>query len=255
MLLGWDNKADAAALTVGSEQATLPGANLQIAHISRKWQTAAGVKSSSLTFDMLASLQCALLAVLGTNFTAAATVRLRASDADPTAVAGDKLDTGVIASGVKAGYGAIYKAFAAVTARYWRLDLTDNTLPDNLAVGRVFLGPSWAPSANQLYGWSPAALDDSKGVESYGLQSFFDVRPKRRVLDFTLDWMGEAEMYGNAFRIAYENGLTRDMLAIPNINGAYLSEQSVWGLLTASEPLVNRSTNLYRQKFNVKERL
>lgn len=255
MLLLWDNQADAALLSAGSEIATLPGANVQQTHLSRKWHTQAGVKSSFLVFDMLSSVACALLAVLGTNLTAAATLRLRASDADPTAQDGQRLDTGTISAGVKAGYGAAYQAFAAASARYWRLDLTDTSVPDNLQVGRVALGPSWQPSVGQLYGWSVTPLDPSEIAESYGGQEYADERPQRRVLQFTLSWMDEAEMYGNAFALARAAGVVRDVLAIHDIAGAYLSEQAVWGRCIASEPLVRESLKIFRQKFTVKERL
>ncbi len=255
MLLAWENKADDAGLTASSETSSLPGSNVQQVHLARKWHTAAGVKSAALTFDMLSSVQCELLAVLGTNLTAAATLRLRASDLDPAALANLLLDTGAIAAGVKAGYGAAYKAFAQTVARYWRLDITDNSLPDNLQVGRVFLGPRWQPSVGQLYDWSVTALDPSDTDESYGGQEYDDERPQRRVLRFELSWMNEAEMYGNAFALARRNGRVRDVLAIPDIDGAYLSEQAVWGRCQASEPLVRQSLRIFRQKFTIKERL
>lgn len=256
MLLAWLNKLDtAAALSAGSELDSLPGANVQQAHLSRKWHTAAGVKSSYLLLDMGASTLCQLLAVLGSNLTSAATLRLRASDADPTATGSLLLDTGVVSAGVKDGYGAAYKSFTATAARYWRLDLTDNAVPDNLQIGRVFLGPRWQPSANQLWDWNVTPLDESRLDESYGGQTYADVRPQRRVLQFVLDFMDEAEMYGNAFALARAQGIVRDVLAIPEITSAYVSEQSVWGLLTASQPLSQRKVRIYQQKFEIKERL
>lgn len=255
MLLAWLNKLDiAASLSAGSELDSLPGANVQQAHLSRKWHTAAGVKSSYLLLDMGASVLCQLLAVLGTNLTSAATLRLRASDADPAATGSLLFDTGVVSAGVKDGYGAAYKSFTA-TARYWRLDLTDNTVPDNLQIGRVFLGPRWQPSENQLWEWSVTPLDESRLDESYGGQVYADVRPQRRVLQFVLDFMDAAEMYGNAFALARAQGIVRDVLAIPEITSAYVSEQSVWGLITASQPLVQRKVRIYQQKFEIKERL
>jgi hypothetical protein len=255
LLLAWDNKADSAALSASSEVAAQPGSNVQQVHLSRKWQTATGVKSASLTLDLGSSLSCSLLAVLGTNFTAAATRRLRASDADPTAVAGDKYDSALGAAGVKAGYGAIYLYFAAVAARYWRIDLADAALPDNMAVGRVSLGPSWTPGESHEWGWSVTAQDDSKPVESYGGQTYSDVRPQKRVLQFGLSWNSEADMYDNAFAMARSQGVVKDVLAIQNINSAYLSEQAVFGLCVASEPLVQDKLKNYRQKFTIRERL
>jgi len=255
MRLAWDNKADGATVTTGSELASLPGSNVQNQHLSRKWHTAAAVKSSYQIFDMGAPVSCDTFAMLGTKLTAAATVRVRASDLDPTVVANLLVDTGVLAAGVKAGYGASYKAFDLTAARYWRYDLSDNTVPDNLQVGRVFLGPSWTPSAPQSYGWSVTPLDESDIVESYGGQTFADVLPQRRVLQFSLDWLDEAEMYINAFALARANGIVKDLLAIHDINGAYLSEQAVWGPCVASQPIVRQSLKVFRQKFAVKERL
>lgn len=255
MLIAWDNKADAALLTTDSEIATLPGANVQQPHISRKWHTAPGVKSAYLLFDMGSALACALLAVLGTNLTPAATVRVRASTSDPTAVAGDLLDTGVIAAGVKTGYGAIYKAVSLTTARYWRVDLADAAVPDNLQVGRVFLGPSWQPTINMQLGWHIQPLDASDVQESWGGQEFADERPKRRLLNFDIAFIAKTEMFANAFAMARAAGITRSVLGIPDIASAELSEESVYGRLVANEPIVNDRLALYRQRFTIRERL
>ena len=255
MLIGWDNKADAAALSASSEQASLPGSNVQQPHLSRKWYTATGVKSAALTLDLGASLSCGMLAVLGTNFTSAATLRLRASDADSTAVAGDKLDTGTVSANVKDGYGVIYKSFAAVAARYWRADLADASVPDNLRVGRLFLGPKWAPAVGMDYGWAPIVDDPSKMVESYGGQSHPEILPQRRGLQFTLSWMTEAEAYDNAHVLARACGVVKDMLAIPLETGSRISEQAVWGMMTALAPIFHKYSQIWIQKFEIKERL
>ncbi len=255
MLIAWDNKADAAALTPGSEIATLPAVNVQNPHVAKKWHTAAGVKSTSLVLDMLSAVACDVLALLGVNLTSAGTVQIRASNIDPTVLASLLLDTGALACGVKAGYGAIYKAFASTTARYWRLDIADATLPDNLQIGRLVLAPSWSTSLPQLFDWGVQVIDESERAQSYGGQMHVDIKPQRRRLDFVLDFMDEAEMYGNGFALARANGIAKDVLAIPDINGAYLSEQAVWGLCEAQQPLVHRLPQIYRQKFSIVERL
>lgn len=254
MRLAWDNKLDAASVSAGSELATLPASNVQHPHVSRKWATAAGVKASYLVFDMGAPVPVSLLSVVGTNLTPAATVRLRASNADPTAAAGDLYDSGVIASGVKAGYGAIYKAFNEVTARYWRLDLDDAAVQDNLLVGFVFLGPSWDVVGRLLYDWSVTSLDESPQSESTGGQAHFDVRQQRRHLDFVLDFMTEQDAYTKAFVMARANGRVKSLVAVPDINSVYLSEQSVLGTVRASMPIVHRRFDIHLQKFSIKER-
>jgi len=262
MILAWLNRADAATLIAGSEVASLPVANIQNPHVSKKWHTAGTVTSSSCRFDMGSSVSCSLLALLGTNLTSAATIRIRASDTDPVVTSSLAYDSGLVSAGVKDGYGAIYKSFAAATARYWRFDLSDATLPDHIEVGRVFIGPKWQISTGdagggggQIYNWSVTPMDPSRRDKSYAGQSYADILPQQRLLQFTLDWMGEAEMYGNAFALARANGIVTDVLAIPDIAGAYLSEQAVWGLITTAQPLVHRASRIYQMKFEIEERL
>lgn len=253
--MAWVNRADAALLSATSEQASAPGSSVQVEHNSRKWYSVAGVNSASLIFDMLASVDCALLAVRASNLTAAATLRLRASDSDATGVTGEKYDSTTINAGAKAGYGDAYLSFASATARYWRLDMVDASL-SILQVGRVFLGPKWAPVKALEYGWSMVSQDPSKVTKSYGGQSFVDVLPAPRIIQFTLNYQSEAEMYGNAFAMARANGVAKDVLAVNDTAGAgYLSEQSVYGLCTASEPIVRASLNVFRQKFTIEDRL
>lgn len=256
MIIAWTNRADAAAVSADSEIATLPASNVQQPHVAQKWYTAAGVTAAYVIFDLGAALACDLVALLGTNLTPTGTVRVRASDADPTVVGTLLRDTGVLTGAAKARYGAIYKAFTSATARYWRIDFSDPAVAEgNLRIGRVFLGPSWTPSVPQLFDWAPVIVDASPGEESWGGQEWDDERPQRRGLMFMLSWMNEAEMYGNAFAMARENGRVRDVLAIPDINGAYLSEQAVFGKLQTGEPLFHSHSQIYRQKFTIRERL
>lgn len=254
MLIGWTNRADAAQLAASSELATLPASNVQSPHVAKAWHTLAGVRDAALTLDMGASVQCQLLGLMGTNLSAAATIRVRASDADPAALTTLLRDTGSLAATAKEGYGQSYHDFTAATARYWRIDIADATVDENLQIGRVFLGPRWAPSVNQEYGWQMLNIDPSEVDESYGGQDYAGERPHRRQLQFTLNWMDEAEMYGNAFAMARAVGVVHDVLAVnDSVGSARIAEQSVFGKLTASEPLVHQNARIFRQKFTVKE--
>lgn len=256
MLLAWSNKADAATLTTDSAKATLPVTNLQTPHVAQKWHTVAGVTAAYAIADMGSAVACDILALLGTNLTPTGTVRVRASSLDATVTGSLLLDTGVLTGAAKAGYGAIYKAFASTTARYWRIDLSDAAVAEgNLRVGRLFLGPSWTPTQGPDFGWAIQTLDDSPGDESYAGQEYDEEKPQRRLLTFVLDHMTEAEAYGSAFALARANGRVRDVLAIYDINGSYLSEQAVFGKLIAGEPIPHRLPRVYRQKFTIRERL
>jgi hypothetical protein len=254
MHIGYDNKADGATVSATSEISTLPAANVQHIHLSRKWHTAVGVKSAALILDMLAAVSCSLLAVLGTNLTSAATLRLRASNTDPTGAAGELLDTGTVSAGVHDDFKAIYKSFTATSARYWRLDLTDNTVPDNLQIGRVFLGPKWTPTYGMSWDWAPDVEDPSRVEESYGGQLYAEELPKKRRLVFTLSYMSEAEAMTNAHKLRRACGVTRGVLAIPLENGSYVSHQAVWGRMTErSAPIPHRRPTEWAQKFEIEE--
>ena len=255
MLLAWVNRADDADLSTDSEIATLPASNVQQVHVARKWHTAAGVKSAYLIFDLGSALACAIAAVLGTNLTSAATIQIRASDSDSSVTSSLLYDSGSIAAGVDDDYAAIYKSFASQAARYWRIDLADAALPDNLQVGRVFIGPTWEPSIDIELGWSISSKDESRIEKSYAGQAYPDTRPACRVLEFSLAFMEAAEMFGSGFALSRAAGTTGDVLAVPDISSSYLSEQAVFGLLTASAPLVNYELGIYRQKFSIEERL
>jgi hypothetical protein len=147
-------------------------------------------------------------------------------------------------------------AEVTAAARYWRLDLADATAADNLQVGRVVLAPGWETEINHEYGWSVGFEDRSEVVETDGGQEFFDERPRRRRVDFMLNWLTRAEAMGNAVELARANGIVHDVLAIPDIDEAdYLSEQAIWGRLTMLEPVMERTTGIWAQKLSVLETL
>jgi hypothetical protein len=254
VILGWINRIDSATLSA-AEVGTLPASNVKHPHLTRKWHTPAGTVSVALMADLGTPLSCSCVALLGTNLTPTATLRVRGSDSDSTGQAGEKTDTGVVLAGVKAGYGAAYRVFTAASARYWRLDIADLSLPSNIQIGRIFLGPTWMPTINISLDWRVTARDDSSRSESYGRQTYADTRPQRRVLEFVLDFQSETEIYSNAFAAARANGIVRDILAIPDIASQYLSEQAVWGLVQASEPISEPRLGLFRQRYTIVERL
>lgn len=256
MLLGWLNRADDALISTDSELDALPASNVQHAHVARAWHTVAGIRTAYLIFDMVTATACQLLGVMGSNLTASATLRVRASNSDATVTSSLQLDTGTLTSTAKTGYGQSYHDFTSATARYWRIDFADSTVAENLQIGRVFLGPRWAPSVNQEFGWSTRAQDSSVVQKSYGGQKFSEVRPQQRVLKFGLSFMDEAEMYGNAFALARELGVVGDVLAVHDtLGGAYIAEQSVFGSLVDVQDLVHENYGIFRNKFTIEETL
>jgi len=255
MLIAWNNLGDAGTVTADSTFTGFPASNVQNAHLTIQHRTAAAVKTVNLIFDLGSSKTCGCVAVLGGNYTASATIQVRSSDADPTVAASLELNTGSLSAGSTANYPQIYKTFTPTNSRYWRLTIADSSVASNVWTGRVFLGPYWTPTYGQSYDWSITSVDPSRWAKSIGGQTHLDVRNKARVLQFSLDWNNEAQMFDNAFELARANGRVKDVLVIPNTAGSYIQQQAIWGLVQASEPIVHANVNIFRQKFSVEERL
>ena len=261
MKLAHNNLFDAGTITeVGSEIATLPVTNLQNVHISTKWHTEAGgspvANNSHLVIDMGSSVAIGLVAFLGGNLTASATIEVQASDANTDGDPGELLDTGAVAAGVDVNYGNIYYLLSAeITARYWRITISDSGLADNIQIGRCFMGPVWTPSRGVPFGWGTAYQDLSIRSKSRGGQTFIDVGARPRLANFRLNFMGEDEMYNNAFEISRANGLNKDVLYIPDHTNSHVSKQAVFGLITQAMPIINPQSGIYSQLYQVEERL
>lgn len=258
MKIAWSNLLSSATLTASSEKSTLPVENIQRDPLSRKWHTAATVNDAYVLADLGSAQAVRVLALLKTNLTSAATLRVRASNTD--AALGDLLDTGVgspavpDSAGVDDDYGAVYKILSAdVTARYWRIDIADATL-DNLQVGRGFMGPAWTPTRSMLYGHALSWVDDSIGRRSDGGQDVFSERDKRRRLQFTLSFMTRAEMIGNAFEMGRARGVTGNVLVLAE-ESAQVSEYAVYGRCSAPITVHHDTYNVYRARYDVEERL
>lgn len=253
MILAWINRWDDGAVTTGSELTNLPGSNTQHPHLTRKWHTASGVKSSHAVVDLGAPQAAALAAVLGTNFTAAATIRVRADNTDPTGAAGGQLDTGTLTG--KFAKGACYEVFTSASARYWRVDLGDTALPDNLQVGRIVLAPYWDAKLNLEYGWQISPRDLSSRLAAPGGNVFSQKRPQQREISFSLAFASEADMYGNGFAAASAAGQIKDVLCLPQSASAFRWDQAVWGLIEDPVPIIHEAALQYRARYTVRERI
>lgn len=253
MMLAWVNRWDEGAVTSGSQLTDLPDDNTQHPHLTKKWHTAAGVKSSFAVVDLGSAKAAALVAVLGTNFTTAATIRVRADNADPTGAAGGQRDTGTLTG--KFAKGACYELFTPATARYWRVDLADTSLPDNLQVGRIVIAPYWDAKLNLAFGWQVTPVDLSSRLATPGGTVFSQKRSQQRELVFTLAFANESDMYGNGFAAAAAAGQIKDLLCVPQIASAFRWDQAVWGLIEEPVQIIHEAALQYRARYTVSERI
>lgn len=255
MKIAWVNHFDTASIEAGTNVPNLAPQHLKEPQLGIKWFTTTGSNSDYILSDFGSAKEVRCVAVLGTNFTSAATIRVRGSNTDNTAQDGGIVDTGVVSSVTKTNYGSIYYTLDAdYTARYWRVDLADSTV-NNLRVGRLFIGPAWTPTKSMLFGWSIAHNDASRRTRSLGGALYVDESFRTRTLDFTLSFLSQTEMYTNPFEMMRANGLAHDILVIPEESGAFIPEMSIWGTLASAFPLIHQTYQVYRQRYRVEERI
>ena len=255
--------SDAATLTAGSEAAGMPVGNLQTFQPSEKWR-ATNLAAAYVEADLGAAQPLDLIALLYTNTTSAATWRIRGATTQANLTAAPGYDSGAITAWPQSGlddwdFVHVFKWLGASpqTFRWWRVDLTDAANPDgHLQAGRLYLSDAWQPARNLQYGWSIGFADDSIKRRATGGQSWVTARGKRRVLDFTLGFLSEAEMYDNAFDIDRRRGEHADVLAIRDPDDtAHVHRQMVYGLIDGLKPIVNPNFNLFEKSYRIEEAL
>ncbi len=249
--LGYHNIIDRAttSLTATNTQSTLPAANLAHAHVSKVMRCSGG--ATAIEVDAGSSVLANCLAMFGMNLTGTATMRIRASDTDYTT--GDLLDTGVITPDLSTTYKCLLKVFAAaVTARYWRVDLTDTGIL--IEIGRLVICPTVTPAVNISYPYAPGLLDPSLVRETIGGQAITYKRTKRKTSTFVWGFLTESEaitdLLGTVDRI---DGRSQDVLWVKDHESSHRHREMVWGRLQQVSSVFNRAFDLYEHEYRVVE--
>jgi hypothetical protein len=100
-------------------------------------------------------------------------------------------------------------------ARYWRVDIDDPTNPAGVVdLARLVISPGWQPSLNFGFGARLGWESDTVGEQSLGGARFFDRRPPRRVLSFTLEGLPGDEMLSVAFDLQRSLGVDRQLFFV-----------------------------------------
>lgn len=243
---------DAATLsTTGTVAAGLPLTNLQDRRLSKVCRFTS-LTGMVIFIDTGAVGDIDLVALLGTNASAAATWRVRTADTQAGTSSAPAYDSGSLSMSPQAvltGIGA--------SNRWARIDIADAANADGyFDIGRLYLAGGdtyWQPDLNVAEGWQLGVEDDSEVAVNLSGGLLTTPRNVRRVLRATFDFQSEAELYGNAYRLLTERGLGRDLLAIRDPAGSYLAEQTVYGVLESSQPIVHRAVALYAWNLTVRE--
>lgn len=207
----------APVLVGGSWQASLPLANLQdrrIHKVARSVDATTGSTQFDIDFGTARSIR--VLALVGVNFTSAATVEV---DAGTTQGATGVRDGAALAAypagetpetldGLTLSYVLVLPA--ALSARWWRVKIVDTSNPAGyVEIGRLFAGPAYQPTINARYGLRQGFEDDSAAHNTDGGATILTERRVRRTVQFVLPQIPVNEALANLFPLAHRQRTTR----------------------------------------------
>lgn len=251
--IGWINHADAAVLTaVNAGPATLGADRLSLVHPSQYHeQTGAEMVVRA---DLGAAKAVDVVALIATNATAAATLRVRASTSAADMSAGVIYDSTAVSANVDPTIGyALHLPPATMTARYWEARLADASL-SKVQAGRLALMPLHTFARGFRFDWSRRWADPSEKERGEGGQIASWRRPRHRVFSVQFPALTRVEAEVVGLEIERVCGITDDVLFIANPGATSLSQSTIWGVATDTGGVSEPSFNIFTMSFQIEER-
>lgn len=279
LVIGYRNRIDDATLSGGSFVAACPITNVQDKRITRVARSSdATAASTRFDIDLGAALACQGFAVVNHNASAAATWTITggtssgASDtysgsarsAVQMSTSADVLEwedsgfwEGTGDEWVRNMHPLIYVHTAQITARYWRIQITDTANADGyVQFGRVYIGPVLIPALNDSYGRGQGFSDFTTFERGPTGAAFARQGRKAKRAEIAFDWLTNEEQ--RALRsIMRRDGADADVLfASDATDAAAQQEFGFLGTVTAGlESIVTPVPSYYAGKFTIEERL
>lgn len=234
-----DNLAENAAIGASSQALTMPASKLKTPHPSERWRSLS--PADWFVADKGAAIAADTIFIGGLTCGANATVRLRLSSIDATGIAGDILDTGMVANLASPAFDLEYEAFlwllsAPAAWRYTRFDIAD---PDGTYVeaGCLVEGVREAFTYNFAPGDTVQHVDRSRvSPTASGLTLTWDDNSFRR-LGLSFNAVTTAQRYGVVERLDRVKGRKRNVLLITDPASENLPRDSIFGLVTDQTPV------------------
>jgi hypothetical protein len=279
MIISSTNYSDeATSISADSEVATLPVENLQDRQLVKVYRSD-GDTDVEIDVDFGQGRIIDFVALIRHNISQTGTIRWRLSNAADFATT--QYDSGTVDAwpiveefgtlpwGVFSWGGRINPEVAAqyqissfavldnpVQARYLRINISDSSNAEGyIEAGRLIAGPAYRPSTNYGFGVEVQFVDESRIVKSRGGQTFVDEVERFRRIRFELQNLPEAEIFGNVFNnIDRLRGVAKDILVIPQPDDPKTwPTQNIYGRLVRTEPIINRTLELYGRTIEVEE--
>lgn len=236
----------------------LPVSNLAGASRRKVWRsTATGTVGAYAQADLGAATSCDLLAFLGVNWTAAATVALKSSaNAD---MSSPDLDVSLSSSGLTPYLDTTSKQFvyplpATSTRRYWRATVTDTSL-SYIEAGKGIIGAATVPTRNFSHEWRKFIQDDSTVTRSFGGETYVNVRSISRGVELEFKALTQAEADGFAATLLQSFGISAPIMVVLNYDATAIARDTYHGLLQEPPEIVHSSGVLRTLRLRLLERL
>jgi hypothetical protein len=254
LILGYNNMIDAATLSGGSWEATLPLANLKSRYLSKVARSANDDAASTLiNIDLGSAKPVQAFGAIKTNISASgATYRLRLGNDNTFATS--LYDSGTVSANAQSP-DLVLGLASAVTARYGRLEIVDTSnAAGYVQIGRLFLGPALAPADNYSKGAELGYQSRTSVQQSLGGVDHFDVRPGRRLFEFALDWLTEAEAFNQALELQRICDIHGEVLLIRDpADTTYNQKRHFLGRMEQLSPIKNPYLTNHQAGFRVLE--
>lgn len=226
MLLGYDNHVDAEGVQLTAGSWSLPLSTLRDRRPGRKARSSNALRASTLMrVDLGAARALRMLALTHTNLSPAALYRITwygdafitpAGNTGWLAIPGyPQADPDFLGASIWHLWGA------DVTARYWQIELDDETNPAGyLEAGRLFMPTTWEPPYNyDNNSNSDELVPNTPRQNSLGGVGYFNRRTPARTLKFAFGVLPAEEM-AVVRRIRRLANLDRQVVIVPDPNDA-----------------------------------
>lgn len=154
-------------------------------------------------------------------------------------------------------WNAIHVLPAPVSARYWKLELSDPTNYDGyVQAGRLFLSEAWVPAYNMSYGANIGYTSRTEVEEAWDGSEYFDIKAPYRVVQFSLEYLQHEEAMTRALDIQRVANIHNEVLFVWDPEDVQqLIRRSFLGRLRELSPIEQPYHNAYQTSFVIKELL
>lgn len=282
MLLLYEPKSDAAALSWGAWSSGLPLANITDERLRRVARSVdADPASTRFRVALPAEQSFRAVVLAGLNVTPGYKYRVRAyDDAAFTAMtydsdwvspfegtSGGPLELewehpyfwlGIVPfDDPDRGINLIHVFETATDGQYWSFEIEDPYNPDGfIEVGRLFMPSTWAPSINYDYGSNGLGfINNSMSAATLSGSKAFWRRVNPRVFRFTIPMLDEAEAYGEAYRLMQVAGFDGEVFVIPDPDDTLnIQQRSFLGTMSEMDQLTQAVFGRVGVGFQIEER-